>query len=350
MVIGTFRPHPLPKMVASRFAALGLVGWLVTACGSDAQSAATPRTRSPEAGTVLLDAGDTSEDGSSTDAIRKIQIPVKDFVFDAYEAGPETGVAVFLLHGFPETGWEWRNQLRALAKAGFHAVAPDQRGYSAGARPPAVSDYTVLALMQDVTGMADALHIDSFHLAGHDWGGGVGWGLAKLSPRVLSYTAVSTPHPDALKEKLSDASSCQHRDSAYFDTFTQPDAATLFLAGDAGVLRAAFPGVAAEDVDVYVKALGTPDAMNAALNWYRANIQNRNFTTPDVGSVTIPVTYVFGDADAYFCLDTAQATANFVSGPYRFVQLAGVSHWVPEAAPDAVSTAILDRIRGTDGG
>lgn len=280
-----------------------------------------------------------------------IQIPVGDFVFDARVAGPENGEVVILLHGFPETSYEWRHQLPALARAGYRAIAPDQRGYSPGARPPNVADYAVLLLVQDVMGMADALHVDHFHLVGHDWGGGVGWAAARLhADRVLTYTAVSTPHPDALSEKLADPTSCQYGDSAYFDTFASPDATTLFLANDAAVLKATYAGATPEDVAVYVAALGNQPAMNAALDWYRANIKNRNFTNPPLGKVTIPSRLVFGDADPYFCLDTAQATADFVSGPYRLVELPGVNHWVPENSPSEVTQAILDVIRSRDGG
>jgi len=151
---------------------------------------------------------------------------------------------------------------------------------------------------------------------------------------------VSTPHPDALEEKLADPSSCQHQDSAYFDTFVAPDAASLLLAADAGLLRGAYAGLPPADVDVYLKTLGSEAAMAAALDWYRANIQDRKFTTPALGKV---------DADAHFCLDTAEASRDFMSGPYRFVRLPGVSHWVPEAAPDALTDAIL-AIARQDGG
>src|ERR1051325_11284397 len=73
-------------------------------------------------------------------AISTTRITVGDLVFDVRVAGPESGPVVILLHGFPETSYEWRHQLGALAAAGYRAVAPDQRGYSPGARPAAVDD------------------------------------------------------------------------------------------------------------------------------------------------------------------------------------------------------------------
>jgi pimeloyl-ACP methyl ester carboxylesterase len=67
--------------------------------------------------------------------------------------------------------------------------------------------------------------------------------------------------------------------------------------------------------------------------------------------VTIPTRLVFGDTDTYFCLDTAKASANFVNGPYAFIDVPSVGHWVPEESPEEVTNAILDVIRAApDGG
>lgn len=328
------------------------------ACGSEGHSAVAPVVGTQldsgrgSGGSVDAAAPDSSTGQAGSSDIQMIQITVKDFVFDARVAGPESGEVIILLHGFPETGYEWRHQLRALAKHGYRAIAPDQRGYSPGARPPNVADYGVLLLAEDVIGMADSLRVDRFHLVGHDWGGGVGWAVAGLHPdRVLTYTAVSTPHPDAFEEKLADPTSCQYGDSAYFDTFQSPDATNAFLANDAGGLRSAYAWQSPEDVAVYLTTLGNRPAMDAALDWYRANIKDRLFTTPTLGKVTAPTRLVFGEFDSYFCLDTAKASADFVSGPYRFIEVPGVDHWVPETSPEDVTNAILDVIRAArDGG
>ena len=137
-------------------------------------------------------------------------IEVGDFVFDARVSGPDGGEPVFLLHGVPSTSDQWRHQIRALGEAGYRVVAPDQRGYSAGARPPDVDDYAIELIADDVAGMADALGIDRFHVVGHDFGGAAAWAVAGRHPgRVLSLTSISTPHPAALTASIGSADSDQ---------------------------------------------------------------------------------------------------------------------------------------------
>jgi pimeloyl-ACP methyl ester carboxylesterase len=100
--------------------------------------------------------------------------------------------------------------------------------------------------------------------------------------------------------------------------------------------------VAPEAVDEYVAVLSAPGALTAALNWYRA----MSSATP-VDDVTVPTTYVWSDGDSAIGRIAAEGTAEHVTGDYRFVELAGVSHWIPEEAPDALAVAILDRVAST---
>src|SRR3954447_23369142 len=97
--------------------------------------------------------------------------------FTADLAGPLEGELVLLLHGFPQSRHSWRHQVPALGAAGYRAVAPDQRGYSAGVRPdPAdLAAYGIDRLVADVLDLADAHGAPAFHLVGHDWGGQVAW-------------------------------------------------------------------------------------------------------------------------------------------------------------------------------
>ncbi|MEA3055414.1 MAG: hypothetical protein QOD30_846, partial [Actinomycetota bacterium] len=132
-----------------------------------------------------------------------MQIAVGENTFEARVAGPDDGEPVLLLHGFPQTSYSWRAQLEALGAAGYRAIAPDQRGYSPGARPTEVEAYAIEHLVADVVGMADALGLERFDLVGHDWGAAVAWATAITRPdRVRSLAALSVPHPDAFRRAL----------------------------------------------------------------------------------------------------------------------------------------------------
>src|SRR5215472_201573 len=109
------------------------------------------------------------------------------------EAG--SGPLVVLLHGFPESWYSWRHQLTALADAGYHAVAPDQRGYGRTGGPAEFDQYTQLHLVGDVIGLLDALGEDTAVVVGHDWGGPVAWHSALFRPdRVRAVAGLSTPY------------------------------------------------------------------------------------------------------------------------------------------------------------
>src|SRR6267143_3999545 len=105
-----------------------------------------------------------------------------------------TGPTVLLCHGFPELWYSWRHQLSALAAAGFHAVAPDMRGYGQSDRPEAIDQYTLLHLVGDMVGLLDALGAEEAVIAGHDWGAPVAWHAALLQPdRFRGVIGLSVP-------------------------------------------------------------------------------------------------------------------------------------------------------------
>ena len=281
------------------------------------------------------------------DPTTQTQVTVGGLVFDVRVSGPASGEPVLLLHGFPQTSYEWRHQIRALSAAGYRVFAPDQRGYSPGARPAAESDYTTDKLASDVLGIASALGLPRFHLVGHDWGAGIGWLLAARAPeRVASFVSVSIPHPDAMQQQLTNIFSCQFNASSYFDLFDSPTSTDLLLGADGFLLRTAvYQGVPADAVPVYMAALGNRPALDAALSWYRANIQSRRLLSAPIGPVSVPTRVIWGDGDAYVCRDTVEATSRFMSGPHSLHFLAGVNHWAPETGADKVSEIVLGHLR-----
>lgn len=281
--------------------------------------------------------------GAQTE-IERVRIPVGDLVFDARAAGPEDGPLVLLLHGFPQSSYEWRHQMPVLAGMGFRAVAPDQRGYSPGARPAGVEAYAMPRLVADVVGMADALGADRFHLVGHDWGAAVTWFAALAHPdRVVSIVPVSVPHPLAFARALADPGGAQAGMSSYMEVFRSDSAEAMFLRDDARTLREIYAGagLSSADIDEYVELLSEPGALTGALNWYRA----MNLGTAGGGApIRMPTTFVWSTADVALGREGAELTEEFVEGPYRFEVLEGVSHWVPEEAADALNRILREHL------
>src|SRR5262249_22368527 len=163
-------------------------------------------------------------------------------VFDVLAAGPLDGPLVLLLHGFAESFHMWRGQLPALAAAGYRALAPSQRGYSPGARPPTddPANYRFDLLMADAMAIVAASRHEAhrFHLVGHDWGGSIAWWLRARPPDGLaSLTVLSRPQPTAFTRALTLPDGEQAHRSRHHRAFLEPDAAAHVLADDARWLR-----------------------------------------------------------------------------------------------------------------
>lgn len=270
-----------------------------------------------------------------------------DLAFPVCTAGPEQGEAVILLHGFPQTTAAWSPYVERLAAAGFHAIAPSLRGYAATARPTSVDQYTLDLLVGDVLGIADGLGVDRFHLAGHDWGGLIGWAVASARPdRLRSLTSVSTPHPRALASSLW--RSFQVGRSWYIGFFQVPTIPERLLTSHNGaLLRRALrdSGLPDAHADAYVDAMLEPGAMKAALGCYRAL---RPGPTLDIGRITVPTLFVWSTGDVALGPVAARSTGREVDAPYRFEVLDGASHWIPETRVEELSVLLLDHVRTYD--
>jgi len=274
-----------------------------------------------------------------------MQITVGEMVYDARVSGPEDGRPVLLLHGFPQNSRSWDAVASRLAEAGCRCLAPDQRGYSPGARPSAVEGYGMGPIVADTVGMLDVLGLDQVDVVGHDWGANVAWMLAtRHSSRVRTLTAVSVPHPLAYGWAFRNDPEQQQK-ASYIALFRLPGgtAEGILLADGGRRLRRILDGgdIAPAAVEEYVAHLSEPGALTAALNWYRA-MSGRD--AAGLAPVTVPTTFVWSNGDVAVARAAAERCGEHVAADYRFVELDGISHWIPEQAPEVLTAAIRERL------
>ncbi|MDN5851899.1 MAG: alpha/beta hydrolase [Actinomycetia bacterium] len=271
----------------------------------------------------------------------RIPDPEHDIVLDVATAGSAGGRPVLLLHGFPETHAEWRDVIPLLADAGLRVYAVDQRGYSRGARPPGVAQYDQAHLVRDVVSLVHALGHERVHLVGHDWGAMVAWSVAAPHPEVVhTLTAVSVPHPAALYATAAEDADQRER-LGYTDFLRLTGKAERVLAEDGfRRLRAMYGDwVPTELADAHVARLAEPGALTGALSYYRASQEDYERTPV----VRVPTTLVWGSEDPVCGRVAVQRCRDFVAGEYELVELAGISHWVPEQVPEETAAAVIAR-------
>lgn len=262
--------------------------------------------------------------------------------FDITDSGPIDGIPAILLHGFPTDRTSWERVAPLLHAAGLRTLAPDQRGYSPGARPAGVAAYRLEHLVGDVIALADATGQERVHLVGHDWGGAVAWLTAgNHAGRVASVTVLSTPHPAALSRAWRAwRTPSQLRKSWYMAAFQVPVLPERILAAR---FRSAMrrSGLPSDDVERYAAHLATRDAIGPPINWYRAARSSH----VRAHRVTVPATLLWGSRDFALGRRAAELTAQHVTGPYEFVEV-DAGHWLPETRPEECAAAIIHRVTG----
>ena len=277
------------------------------------------------------------------------EIDANGMVFRARFAGAEapSSEPVILLHGFPETSIMWVGLMERLGEEGYRCFAPDQRGYSPGARRGTVEEYEYRKLVSDVMAQADALGCARFHLIGHDWGSAVGWALLHQHPdRVRSWTAMSVPHMDAFASAIADDPDQRER-SRYMGFFMLPEKPEQSLtADDFAALRSLWSSIPAEQVEEYVSVFSQPGALTAALNWYRANtvLLEKRREGPKFGPVQHPTLLLWGNQDIAVGRVAIERTVQYMKGPYRLVEL-NAGHWLVQEEPERVHDEILRHLR-----
>jgi pimeloyl-ACP methyl ester carboxylesterase len=275
---------------------------------------------------------------------KKIQANGLRFAYDEAGSGPDIALC---LHGFPESRFSWRYQLPVLAQAGWHAIAPDMRGYGDSDRPAERQSYKLRNLVDDAAALFDAFGARRRLLVAHDWGAVVAWQLAIEKARPLDGLIImNVPHP-AVAAAVIRRSFKQLRRSWYIFFFQLPFLPEAFLRargaqaiGDAflnmAVDKSAFP----DSVLAQYRANALrPGALTAMLNYYRANFPDIG-RTRDTPRIEVPTLMVWGEEDTALGLELTEGYAPYVTD-FTLRRLPNVSHWVQQEAPGEVNRELL---------
>ncbi|MBY4272517.1 alpha/beta fold hydrolase [Rhodococcus fascians] len=259
--------------------------------------------------------------------------------FDVLDQGPLDGPIVLLLHGFPERAASWSAVMDQLNEAGFRTIAPDQRGYSPGARPKRRRDYRVGALVDDVVALIDEIGAP-VHVVGHDWGAMVAWVTAGRRPDLVSsLTAFSVPHPGSFMTALLTSRQILH--SWYFAFFQLPILPEKWMTrpGQRAEKWYERSGMNAEDLERTRTDIVDYGALPYAVTWYRG----LPFSNPGIGRlrITVPTSMVWSDGDTFIGRSAIERAQQYVDARYTLTVLAGVTHWIPTQAPTAAAQAII---------
>jgi pimeloyl-ACP methyl ester carboxylesterase len=301
------------------------------------------------------------------------------------EAGDRDAPVVVLTHGFPELAYSWRHQIPVLAEAGYHVLAPDQRGYGGSSRPEAIDAYTIHELTADIVGLLDDVGAQRAVWIGHDWGAPVAWHAPLLHPdRVAAVAGMSVPALPRAQLPPTEAFRKTFGDNFFYMLyFQEPGVADAELGGDpartirrmmgglrtsgdqSAALRMVAPGpegfidrlpepdgppdwISQDEIDHYISEFSRT-GFTGGLNWYR-NLDRNWQNTAELADtkISVPCLFIGGTADPVLTFTRADRASEVISGPYRQVMIDGAGHWLQQERPDEVNAALLDFLNGLD--
>lgn len=300
------------------------------------------------------------------------------------EAGDRGAPVVVLAHGFPELGYSWRHQIPVLADAGYHVLAPDQRGYGGSSAPPDVGAYTMAALSADLVGLLDDADAERGVFVGHGFGAPVVWTAAQLHrDRVAAVVGMSVPPEPRSQLPPTTAFRNAFGDNFFYMLyFQQPGVADADLDADAAktmrrmlcgstatddpavVLRMISPGpegfverlpepgglpnwMSQRELDHYI-ATFTRTGFTGALNWYRNLDRNWELAAATRQTIDAPALFIAGTADPVLSYLSREHIQEFFSGDFRQVMIEGAGHWLQQERPDEINRLLLEFLTGLE--
>jgi len=302
------------------------------------------------------------------------------------EAGPEDGPLVVLAHGFPELAYSWRHQVPVLAEAGYHVLAPDQRGYGRSTQPEAVEAYDIVHLTDDLVALIDDAGAERAAVVGHDWGAIVAWSTALRHPdRLAAVAALSVPFVPRREHPPTSAMRHLFGDGFFYMLyFQEPGVADADLVADPertmrGMLLGLSPAgqegvdlttMAAGDGRGFVERLPVVDELpdwitedevqhyvaefrrtgfTGGLAWYRNLDRNWELMEPHAGErIRPPARLVAGALDPVLLMTPPSVQDGWLADDRGTVIVPGAGHWVQQETPDEVNAALLDLLTGLD--
>ncbi len=295
------------------------------------------------------------------------------------EAGQ--GPLVLLLHGWPESGYSWRHQLVALAEAGYHAVAPDVRGYGQSDKPEPIEAYSMKALLADFVGLLDALGERTAVVVGHDWGAAMAWSCAALHPdRFRAVVGMSVPHLGRAPLPPTQLFRRMFKDTWFYILYFQepgvaeaeleadiPRTVRILLAGSPGFDSQAQGVKARREGDGLLTGVEVPDTLPAwlteadlahfakelehsgfrgGLNRYR-NMDRDWEELPELATALIrqPALFIVGEKDPGRAFAPVEPMKALVPGLRDMLVLPGAGHWIQQERPEEVNAALLSFLR-----
>ena len=284
---------------------------------------------------------------SSGQSLQQVEVVANGLTFLCRKQGDQ-GEPVIMLHGFPETSHMWLPLMEKLSSVGYQCLAPDQRGYSPGARPEGIEQYHYDHLSDDVIALADEMGYEKFHLIGHDHGSGVGWTVTyRHANRVQSWTAMSVPHIAAFGRAIREDEDQSNR-SQYIGVFQQVGEAEKLLSADnLAPLKQIWVKSSKEQVAEYVNVFSQTGALTGGLNWYRGSLSLESGiadATQVIGDISTPTLCLWGNQDMAIGRQSTEWAREYMTGPYRFVEM-DAGHWLIQEAEEQVIGEILSHLR-----
>ncbi len=294
------------------------------------------------------------------------------------EQGDPQAPLVLMCHGFPESWYSWRHQFQALADAGYHAVAPDMRGYGDSDKPRQTDAYNQVEVVNDMIGLIDSLGYETAVVLGHDWGGPTAWGCALHHPHRVSAVGVLSvpfsPRPpaaplDTLKALFKDQFFYQlyfqqegvaeaefeqdvrtalrkfyHMGSAQMEGLPlQNKPADADLLSDLPDPQTMGAWLTAADLDFYVAEFER-SGFRGPLNYYRNLNLTWELTAGCPTTINQPALFMAGEKDGVIVMaaQALQDMPKYVTNLRLNRLIPDVGHWTQQEAPDAVNRGLLE--------